>query len=122
MQNMSLTTIAVAASLLASAVSIPSAAAESLSSWQASVAKAIGKNQRYPRSAQMRQIEGKAKVRLIVSPDGTITSHEVVEATGQPVLDREIPKLVTRLNPLPALPAGQQESLSFVIPLEWALQ
>ena len=43
-----------------------------------------------------------------------------MEGTGQDVLDREIPKLVKRLSPLPALPEGRTQ-LSFVLPLDWSL-
>ncbi len=101
------------------AVTAP-AQADDMKSWQIKVVKAVAKNQRYPRSAIAREIEGKAKVRLIVAADGTITSHEIVEETGEKILDREIPKLVEKLNPLPALPDGKSE-LSFVLPLNWTL-
>jgi len=96
------------------------AQADDMKAWKIKVIKSVAKNQRYPRSAIAREIEGKAKVRLIVAGDGTITSHEIVEETGQKVLDREIPKLVEKLNPLPALPNGQSE-MSFVLPLNWTL-
>jgi TonB family protein len=99
---------------------VQAAPSSDMTSWKKAVVKAISTKQKYPRSAQVREIEGRAKVRLIVSADGTITAHEIVEGTGQPVLDREIPKLVARLNPLPALPAGEN-GLNFIIPLEWAL-
>ncbi|NVJ99896.1 MAG: energy transducer TonB [Alphaproteobacteria bacterium] len=95
-------------------------AADDMKSWQRAVIKSVAKNQRYPRSAIAREIEGKAKVRLVVTADGTITSHEVVEQTGEKVLDDEIPKLVEKLNPLPALPAGK-DGLTFVLPLNWTL-
>lgn len=95
-------------------------AADDMTSWKKAVAKKVAKSQKYPRSALAREIEGKAKVRLTVSADGSITAHEVVQETGAKVLDREIPKLVKRLNPLPSLPAGRNE-LSFVLPLDWRL-
>ena len=43
-----------------------------------------------------------------------------MESTGEDVLDKSIPKLINRLNPLPPLPDGQTE-LSFVLPLTWSL-
>ncbi|GHF14118.1 hypothetical protein GCM10017044_05260 [Kordiimonas sediminis] len=95
-------------------------AAGDMGSWQKAVIKKVQENQKYPRSAVSREIEGKAKVRISVGADGAITAHEVVEATGETVLDREIPKLMERLNPLPALPEGQTE-LTFVLPLNWSL-
>lgn len=96
-------------------------AADTMKSWQQALLRSVAQNQSYPRAALMREIEGRAKVRLIVAADGTITAHEVLEATGQDVLDREIPKLVAKLNPLPALPAGQTD-MKVVLPLEWVLQ
>ncbi|WP_262692240.1 energy transducer TonB [Kordiimonas aestuarii] len=110
----------IALTFVFTAASAPAHAADDMKKWQVQVIKAVAKNQRYPRSAIAREIEGKAKVRLVVAADGSITSHEVVEGTGEAVLDREIPKLVEKLNPLPALPGGQDE-LSFLLPLTWTL-
>jgi len=103
------------------AVSSQATAADTMQSWKVALLRAVSQNQSYPRAALMREIEGKAKVRLIVAADGTITAHEILEATGQDLLDREIPKLVAKLNPLPALPEGQTD-MKIVLPLEWALQ
>lgn len=111
--------LAFAAAICLSTASVP-AQANDMKKWQIEVVKSVAKNQRYPRSAIAREIEGKAKVRLVVAADGSITSHEIVEATGESVLDSEIPKLVEKLNPLPALPGGQTE-MSFVLPLSWTL-
>ena len=97
-----------------------SASASDMNSWKRAVAKKVAKKQKYPRAALAREIEGKAKVRLIVAADGSISSHEVVEETGEAILDKEIVKLVERLNPLPALPEDRTE-LSFVLPLSWTL-
>lgn len=91
-----------------------------MNGWKKAVIKKVAKKQKYPRSALSREIEGRARVRLTVAADGSITSHEILQETGQSVLDREIPKLVKRLNPLPALPDGKTE-LSFVLPLNWSL-
>lgn len=100
------------------AVTVPAQA--DMANWRKAVAKKLVKKQKYPRSALAREIEGKARVRLFVTADGTISSHEVLEETGQKVLDREIPKLIKRLNPLPALPDGKTE-MTFVLPLTWRL-
>lgn len=91
-----------------------------MNGWKKAVIKKVAKKQKYPRSALAREIEGKARVRLFVAADGAITNHEIVQETGQSVLDKEIPKLVSRLNPLPSLPEGKTE-MSFVLPLNWSL-
>lgn len=111
--------IAVALSFAMAGASV-SASASDMNSWKRAVAKKVASKQKYPRAALAREIEGKAKVRLVVAADGSITTHEIVEETGQAVLDKEIPKLVKRLNPLPALPEDRTE-LSFVLPLSWSL-
>lgn len=97
-----------------------SASADGMSDWKRAVAKKVAQKQKYPRAALAREIEGRAKVRLTVMADGSISTHEVMEETGESVLDNEIPKLVKRLNPLPALPDSKTE-LSFVLPLAWTL-
>ena len=112
-------TLIIASIALASSLSAVSAF-NSMGDWQKAVVTKVAKTQTYPRSAIAREIEGKAKVKVSVAADGTITSHEVVEATGEDVLDREIPKLITKLSPLPALPAGR-DAITFVLPLNWSL-
>ncbi|WP_262693615.1 energy transducer TonB [Kordiimonas aquimaris] len=97
-----------------------SASADEMGDWKRAVAKKVAKKQKYPRAALAREIEGKAKIRLTVMADGSISTHEVVQETGESILDKEIPKLVKRLNPLPALPDAKTE-LSFVLPLSWTL-
>ena len=99
---------------------VPAGAADDMDGWKTAVAKKVARSQKYPRAALAREIEGTARVRLVVAADGSITTHEIVEETGKAVLDREIPKLVKRLNPLPALPEDRTE-LSFVLPLNWSL-
>lgn len=98
-----------------------SASAQDLKSWSKEVGKLLAKNQRYPRSAVSRGIQGRAEVRLTVAGNGEITAHEIQTPTGEKVLDREIPKLIERLNPLPSLPEGRTE-LVFTLPINWRLQ
>ncbi|NVJ99895.1 MAG: TonB family protein [Alphaproteobacteria bacterium] len=121
MKRVSSLKLALVAATLFVGVSTPIVAFSDMTDWRREVVRAVAQKQQYPRSAQLREIEGKAKIRLVISADGTITAHEVVEPTGQPILDNEIPKLVARLNPLPPLPEGQTD-LKLVLPLEWALQ
>lgn len=112
--------ISFAVSLLLAVSLVAPAVAADMATWQRSVAVKIAKKQKYPRAALARGIEGKARVKITILADGTITAHEITQPTGEAILDKEIPKLMRRLNPLPALPDGR-ESLTFVLPLDWSL-
>ena len=104
-------------------VSAPSSAApEDVKKWYTKIAKKIAKKHVYPRSAISREIEGKAKVKLTVSRDGEIVSFEIKQSSGASILDKAIPKMMKRLNPLPKPPAGVPDSkLTLVIPITWRL-
>ncbi len=92
-------------------------------SWQKAVVKKIGKEYIYPRSAVQREIEGAAKVRVTIDRGGAILNYEVSEPTGENVLDEVIPKIIKKLDPLPAPPSSlPDENLTFVIPFTWRLQ
>lgn len=99
---------------------VSEASATPMDDWQRAVAQKVRAKQGYPRLAVARQLEGKAKVRLTVDADGTISNYEIVEPTGEEVLDRAIPALIGKLTPLPPLPEGR-ENLTFVLPLNWSL-
>jgi len=120
MQKFSLPALFTVIILALGIASAPVAAAMDMNSWKKTVVKKLAKKQKYPRSALVNEIEGHAVVRLTVTADGTITSHEIIEGTGADVLDREISRLVKRLNPLPALPEGTEET-KLRLPLDWRL-
>lgn len=90
-----------------------------MKAWKQQVAKLIAKKQRYPRSAQIRRLEGNAQVKVVVDPDGAIASYELVKSTEHNILDKEVDKLIKRLNPLPAPP--QPDPLTLTLPLTWRL-
>ncbi|MCC3861467.1 energy transducer TonB [Pseudemcibacter aquimaris] len=97
--------------------------AQDISGWQKEVTKKIAKKQTYPRAALRKELEGRIKVEINVDREGNIVAHSVTESSGHDVLDREIPKLMKRVSPLPAPPAGASDAqLTMVVPLAWALQ
>lgn len=96
-----------------------SAAAADMNSWKQQVAKKIATNQSYPRSAQIRKIEGTAKVKLVIAASGDVSAFNVEESSGSDILDAEVEKLVGKINPLPATPDGNEMTL--VVPLSWRL-
>ncbi|MFQ5346217.1 MAG: energy transducer TonB [Rhodothalassiaceae bacterium] len=119
LQGLALAMIVVITSAMASS----GALAGGLRSWQHLIAKAVASKQVYPRSALRREIEGSAKVRVTVDRSGKIANFEIIQATGHNELDREVPKLMRRIDPLPKPPSEvSDEQLTFVLPLTWVLQ
>lgn len=111
-----------AAFAILSFASVPAVAGE-VEDWRRKVAQRIAKKHIYPRSALSREIEGKARVKLTMDRSGEITGYEVVQPTGQAILDKAIPKMMKKLNPLPAPPESIPDAkLSFIIPITWRLQ
>jgi len=97
--------------------------ADAMSDWRHKLVQKIGKAHIYPRAAIAREIEGVAKVKVTIDRDGKITNYEVVEPTGQSVLDHVIPKIMKKLDPLPKPPASLSDAnLTFVIPFAWRLR
>ena len=114
---------AVALSLVGAFGFSAGAQANDLKEWQTKIVKLVAKKQVYPRAAMRQELEGRAKVRVSIDRDGNITGHDIVAATGQPVFDEEIPKLIERINPLPAPPSDlSDDQLSFVLPLSWVIR
>ena len=94
-----------------------------ISGWQKEVSTKIAKKQTYPRAALRQELEGRAKVEINIDREGNIVAHVIKSSTGHDLLDREVPKLLKRVSPLPAPPADASDSqLTMVVPLAWAIQ
>ncbi len=97
--------------------------ADDIQDWQREIVKQIIKTHIYPRSAIAREIEGSAKVQVSIDRSGKILSYEITEPTGEDQLDKVIPKMMEKLDPLPAPPDSLPDgNLTFVIPIAWRLQ
>ncbi len=97
--------------------------ADEIKDWKTSIAKLVAKKQVYPRSAINRQLEGDARVEVFIDRSGSVQKYDLVQATGHSILDKEVEKLMERINPLPAPPdTVSDDQLSFVLPLSWVLQ
>lgn len=102
---------------------VASANAADVSSWQNEVNDAIAKKQVYPRAALRKEIEGNVKVEIQVDREGNIVAQNIKTSSGEDILDREVPKLLKRVSPLPKPPADATESqLTLVVPLAWTIK
>ena len=96
---------------------------QDLESWQQEIGKAVAKKQVYPRAALRKELQGMAKVEINVDSEGNILTHTLTSSTGHDLLDSEVPKLISRVSPLPAPPASVSDSqLTMTIPLAWVLE
>jgi len=116
-------TVGLLAAAAVTAAAAGASQAADMKSWQRQIAKAVASKQVYPRSAMRREQEGEARVKITIHRSGEIADFEILQKTGHVSLDREVPKLIERINPLPAPPAeAGDEALTFILPLAWVLQ
>lgn len=108
------------AAVMIASTTVPVFASDSLDSWAADVRQEFAAKQRYPRRAQQANVEGTVKVRVRVAPNGAISGFEIVERSGNELLDSEALDLIGRVDPLPAVPGASQDQ-TFVIPLNFRL-
>ncbi|NVJ97800.1 MAG: energy transducer TonB [Alphaproteobacteria bacterium] len=87
--------------------------------WQKSVSRVLAKNQGYPTQLIEEGIEGTVRMKVQVGGDGTILAQQIVESSGNPILDDEAVDLMRRIS-FPALPE-QRDSVSLTIPLSYKL-
>ena len=62
-------------------------------------------------------------MKVTIDRTGKITAYDVIEPTGEDQLDKVIPKMMEKLDPLPSPPDSLPDgNLQFVIPIAWRLQ
>ena len=103
--------------------SSPLWAVDDMKNWQTSLIRKLQESHIYPRSAIRKEIEGRALVNITINRAGEILEYTVVESAGNDVLDKTIPKMVEKLNPLPEPPSSISDAnLTFTVPVTWRLQ
>ncbi len=80
----------------------------------------IRKQLEYPARAWRLGLTGSGIIRARIGRDGALLGHELVQLTGQMILDNAMVTMLQRSLPLPALPAGvSTEELSIDIPVDF---
>ncbi len=87
--------------------------------WQRKVSQLIGANYTYPRSAQLRGEQGRAKVKIAFSGAGKVLSVDLVQSSGSAILDREAVRIPMKVGAFPAPPTGSTTNL--VLPITWRI-
>lgn len=87
--------------------------------WGRKVAQLISANYSYPRSAQLRGEQGKARIRIAISASGKVLGVELIQSTGSAILDREAVRIPMKVGSFPAPPTGNPIELTF--PITWRI-
>ena len=105
--------------LLASLATATAAqAAETAGNWQSTVARAIARNQSYPRSAQIRGEQGTTRLKISLAADGKIAAVELMASSGSSILDHEAQSIINNIGKFPPPPSGIH---AVTIPIVWRL-
>ncbi|MFU8805046.1 MAG: energy transducer TonB [Bradymonadaceae bacterium] len=88
------------------------------------VFQAVNAEQRYPRMAERRRLEGTATVRVRIKKDGTLAGRPaIVESSQYDLLDEEVLRMVEIAAPFSPLPDGFHESeAELIIPVRFRLR
>ena len=83
----------------------------------------IQKVKRYPESARRNNLEGTAKIEVILSGDGKVNSVSLITASGYTVLDEEAIGMIKRAAPFPKIPEELEISeMKLVLPIVFRLE
>lgn len=94
-----------------------------LGEYRRSVMPNFRKFQVYPPRAFKERLEGSGTVRATVDRNGNLLSVEVIESTGERLLDRAMTDMVNKAMPLPAVPAELPgDSFPIDLPVVFRLQ
>ena len=110
MQRFALLTVAALTGLVAA---VPAHANDP--GWRRKVAQLISANYSYPRSAQLRGEQGRAKIKIAISGTGKVLSVNLVQSSGSAILDREAVRIPMKVGSFPPPPTRSNVELTYPI-------
>jgi len=94
-----------------------------IESYSTTITKAISKQKRYPRIAQMRGWQGEIIAILEIDGQGNLITSKIDKTSGFKILDKEVIAMIKRASPLPAPPLElQSKVLTINVPISFKLQ
>lgn len=97
--------------------------ADAMAAFQGQLMAHLARHKRYPMAARQRRQQGTAWVRLKIDRQGRVLSSSLERGCGIDALDREAEALVTRAQPLPAIPDDlNRADMELVLPVEFTLR
>jgi len=80
-------------------------------------------HKRYPRRAKLRNEQGVALLRFVVTRAGEVTEFSIEKSSGYSLLDEEVREMLRRAQPLPKMPSEMRESrVELLVPVQFFLQ
>lgn len=96
-------------------LSLVAPAQASDSDWNRKVGQLIAANYSYPRSAQLRGEQGRARIKIAIAASGKVLSVDLVQSSGSEILDREAMRIPMKVGSFPAPPTHNNVDLIFPI-------
>ena len=91
--------------------------------YSAKITLAIKKQQKYPRMAMNRNLQGSVIIELKFNKDGSITNSKVKKSSGHKILDKEALNMTKRAMPFPVPPKILQSKVfTVVVPITFTLK
>ena len=113
-----------AASHVSAAAPSPSPAARDseLQSYLAALMRRLARFKVYPAALKKDKVEGRVVLSFTIGANGQLIASAVQKSSGHPELDQAALEMLSRANPLPAVPASMHRNeLSLSIPVEYSL-
>jgi protein TonB len=88
----------------------------------AAVMRHLHRHKKYPRELKRAKIEGTVLVQFTIDHDGHLIASDVKQGSGHAELDRAAMEMLSRADPLPAIPDFMsRDELALAIPVEYSL-
>ncbi|MFZ9819456.1 MAG: energy transducer TonB family protein [Methylophilaceae bacterium] len=85
--------------------------------------RAIAKQKKYPKIAQMRQWQGEVLLNVEIDPQGNLVKTEILEASRYKILNNEAVDMVKRAAPFPNPPEElQKRNFTVLVPISFKLE
>ena len=101
----------------------PSAIKKTIESYSAKLTKAIARQKRYPRIAQMRGWQGEIIIDLKIDGQGNLIKAKIKQGSEFKILDTEGMNMVKKASPFPKPPKELESKIfNVVVPISFKLQ
>jgi len=96
---------------------------KTIESYSAILTKAIAKQKKYPRIAQMRGWQGEIIIDLKIDGKGNLINSKIKQKSGFKILDKEGMAMIKRASPFPKPPKELESKIfNVIVPISFKLQ